>query len=110
MKPEMICLTVLAAWLITSAVLADEVTLSGWGIDERNLDTCMADAEAVGFDALITWNTDPAALVKIVQAAAPHGIKVFSSIAPMGRPTVSNTTSGGSEGRVMVWRMFSPIP
>lgn len=84
MKPEMLCMTVLAVSLMTS-VLADEVALVGWGIDEKNLDACMAQAEAVGFDALITWNTDPAALVKIVQAAAPHGIKIFSSIAPMGR-------------------------
>lgn len=87
MRPDVLYLAALGLALAISVALGDdgEVTLVGWGIDEKNLEDCMSRAEAVGFDALITWNTDPAALVKIVQAAAPHHIKVFSSIAPMGR-------------------------
>jgi hypothetical protein len=63
----------------------DGVTLVGWGVDHKNLDSFMADAEAVGFDVLITWSTDPVELAKTVQAAGKHNIKIFSCIAPMGR-------------------------
>lgn len=63
----------------------DELTLVGWGVDERNLDQFMADAKHVGFDALITWSVEPDAVARVVEAAAPHEIAVFSCLAPMGR-------------------------
>lgn len=88
MRVDVLCLMGCALAVASSRASGAEgqsVTLVGWGIDEKNLEECMAGAEAVGFDVLITWNTDPTALTRIVQAATPHGIQVFSSIAPMGR-------------------------
>lgn len=73
----------LAAVLPAAAQTAPRV-LTGWGIDEKNLEPFLAEAAATGFDALITWNTDPAALGKIVAAADKHRISIFSCISPMG--------------------------
>ncbi len=59
------------------------VTLTGWGIDEKDPDKFIADAGAVGFDALITWSTNPFFLRKAVEAGKRHKIKIFSCLAPM---------------------------
>lgn len=58
------------------------LTLVGWGVDENNLEPFLAQAEAVGFDALITASCDPVFLAKAVEASRPHGIVVFSCIKP----------------------------
>ncbi len=63
---------------------ADELTLVGWGIVGKDLDTFMADAADVGFDALITGSTDRQFLARAVEAAAEYDIKVFAHISPMG--------------------------
>ncbi len=60
------------------------LTLAGWGIDEKDLDAFAAQAADVGFEELITWNTDPTALARIVAACARQRIGVYSCIAPMG--------------------------
>jgi len=83
----LLCATVILMPLAASAQPAEspgDLTLAGWGIDERNLDTFFADAAAVGFDELITWTTDPGMLAKAVAAGEKHHIRVFSCIAPMG--------------------------
>ena len=59
------------------------ITLTGWGIDAKNPDKFIADAEEVGFDVLITWSTDPVFLKKAVEGGKKHNIKIFSCIAPM---------------------------
>ena len=63
----------------------EKIALVGWGIDAKNLDTCFKDASAVGFDALITWSIEPEFLAKAVAAGEAHGVRVYSSLAPMGR-------------------------
>ncbi|MEA3400174.1 MAG: hypothetical protein U9R79_02910 [Armatimonadota bacterium] len=88
MNCSSLCLGVIAVSLATPLTVAaenDTVTLTGWGIDAKNLDAFMAEAEAVGFDALITWSTDPELLRRAVEAGARHNIGVFSCISPMGR-------------------------
>ena len=60
------------------------VTLAGWGIDEKNPEKFLAEAEAVGFDELITWSNDPVFLKNAVEAGGMHRIKIFSCISPMG--------------------------
>jgi len=87
MKCEMLCIAAVIALLVVSRGFGDDsgnVTLVGWGIDEKNLDTFIAEAEAVGFDALITWSTDPVFLGRAVEAGSRHNIKIFSCISPMG--------------------------
>ena len=59
------------------------LSLAGWGIDEKDLDAFARQAAEAGFDELITWNTDPAALAGFVAACARHRIGVYSCIAPM---------------------------
>ena len=61
-----------------------ELTLVGWGIDATDINRFFADANSVGFDALITWSTDAEFLTEAVEAGNKHNIKVFSSLAPMG--------------------------
>ncbi|MCD6360039.1 MAG: hypothetical protein J7M38_04180 [Armatimonadetes bacterium] len=88
MKLHTICVTALVVCSAISVGFADDgddLTLVGWGVDRKNLDGFMAGAAEVGFDVIITWSTDPAALEEIVKAAAPHNIRIFSSIAPMSR-------------------------
>ncbi|MHB8994899.1 MAG: hypothetical protein ACYC63_06600 [Armatimonadota bacterium] len=60
------------------------VTLTGWGIDEKNLEGYLAKAEATGFDAFITGTTNPQALTRIVAAAMARNIRVYSYVSPMG--------------------------
>lgn len=84
-----LCLATALALLAAPVALADSsapLVLAGWGIDEKDPDAFMAQAEEVGFDELITWSTDPAFLARAVEAGAKHGIAVFSCIAPMGGP------------------------
>lgn len=79
-------LSLVCSLLIAAAVrtAADEpATLVGWGVDKKNTDAFFAQAKDVGFDALITWSTEPAFLAKAVAAGEKHGIQVFSSLAPM---------------------------
>ena len=61
-----------------------ELTLVGWGINAKNLDTFFADAAEIGFDALITESTDSVFLEKAVNLGKIHNIKVFVYLAPMG--------------------------
>ncbi len=73
--------------LVTSsfARAQDEpLTLVGWGVASRDLDTFMAQAADVGFDALITGTLDPEFLARAVEAGARHNIKIFTHISPMG--------------------------
>lgn len=88
MRYHILCSAGIAAALalpIDSVADSDDLTLVGWGISRSDLDAFMAEAEAVGFDALITWSTDPEFLTRAVEAGAEHNIGVFSCISPMGR-------------------------
>ena len=86
MNCKILCFLAISIFLAIYNGFADDkaVTLTGWGIEEKNLDKFIADAEDVGFDVLITWSTDPAFLKKAVEAGRKHNIKIFSCIAPMG--------------------------
>jgi hypothetical protein len=87
MMARLLCASaLLAAWFTLVGNAADEegVTLTGWGIDEKDPDNFMARAAEVGFDALITWNTDPRVLARDVAAGDKHGIRIYSCISPMG--------------------------
>lgn len=59
------------------------VTLTGWGIDGKNPEKFIAEAEAVGFDELITTSNDPAFLKRAVEAGRMHHMKIFSCLSPM---------------------------
>ncbi|MFO8080846.1 MAG: hypothetical protein R6V07_11110 [Armatimonadota bacterium] len=64
---------------------ADEsLTLVGWGIDMRNVESFMTEAADVGFDALITGPNTPELLARAVEAGAKHDIAVYAFISPMG--------------------------
>ena len=108
MKYTIACLIALTVSLGVSGGFADgdrSVTLTGWGIDEKNLDQCMADAAAVGFDELITWSTDPAFLRKAVAAGQKNDIKVFSCLSPMG--AVGSRWNKRYPGRPVPWQVMS---
>lgn len=78
-------LTALAWTLATGGpVQAESRILTGWGIDEKNLETFLPQARAVGFEALITGNNNPQALARIVSAAQRHQIRIYSCLSPMG--------------------------
>ncbi|MGC9318432.1 MAG: hypothetical protein ACP5KN_10430 [Armatimonadota bacterium] len=103
-----LCLTVIAVSLATSLTAAaqdDTVTLTGWGIDAKDLDAFMADAAEVGFDALITWSTDPQFLGRAVEAGARHDIGVYSCISPMGR--LAELWSEQYPDRPVPWQVMS---
>ena len=112
-------------WIIISLIIAvswvmprgfadsnNSITLTGWGIDEKNTDKFIADAAAVGFDVLITWSNDPVFLEKAVKCGNRHNIKIFSSLAPMvgmgklwnkhypGRPVPWQIMTGDEEAAV----------
>lgn len=77
--------SVLAIMLLTGGALnAETRTLTGWGIDEKNLETFLPQARAVGFEALITGNNNPQALTRLVTAAQRHQIRINSCLSPMG--------------------------
>jgi hypothetical protein len=105
MKCSLCCLAVLLLGL-SCVSAADKVLLTGWGIDEKHLDTFMPQARDVGFDALITTDSDPEALRKCVEAAAPYGIKVFSCLAPMGR--IATLWRQRYADRPVPWQVISP--
>ncbi|NLO05116.1 MAG: hypothetical protein GX131_04725 [candidate division WS1 bacterium] len=75
-----------AVGLIASSGLtaADDLVLSGWGLDAKNMETFLEQAADVGFDALITGSTDPEFLAQAVEAAAKHNISILAYISPMG--------------------------
>ena len=58
------------------------VTLTGAGIDKKNPEKFIAEAEAVGFDELITESLDPVFLKRAVEAGRIHHIKIFSCLSP----------------------------
>jgi hypothetical protein len=58
------------------------VTLTGTSIDKKNPEKFIAEAEAVGFDELITMSDDPVFLKRAVEAGRIHHIKIFSCISP----------------------------
>lgn len=87
MTYKILCYLIIVVSLAMPSGFADNnktVTLAGWGIDEKNPDKFIADAEAVGFDVLITWSTDPVFLKKAVEAGKKNNIKIFACLAPMG--------------------------
>ncbi len=63
---------------------APQLTLVGWGLDAKNLDTFFAGAAEVGFDELITSSTDPVFLEKAVNLGGMYNIKIFACLTPMG--------------------------
>jgi hypothetical protein len=78
--------TIAIVWAVSIGFAADgkPVTLTGWGIDEKNLESFLSKAEAVGFDALISGTTNPEALTLVVAAARARNIRGFSYVSPMG--------------------------
>lgn len=81
------------------------VTLTGWGISEKNLDKFIADAKAVGFDVLITWSTDPVFLKKAVEAGNRNNIKIFSCITPMDE--LEKLWNKNYPGRPVPWQIMT---
>ncbi len=90
----------------TAADGGDAITLTGWGIDTRDLDAFMAQAAAVGFDALISWSTDPEVLVGLVEAGARHHIGIFSCISPMGG--LAKLWAERYPDRPVPWQVMTP--
>lgn len=93
---------------LTISGFADDiktVTLTGWGVDAKNTDKFIADAEAVGFDVLITGSNDPVFLKKAVESGKNHNIKIFSCIAPMGG--MGNLWSKRYPGRPVPWQVMT---
>lgn len=106
------CNSVLAATLAISVAASaaypadgDEPTLVGWGVPGKDLETFMADAADVGFDALISGSTDPEFLARAVEAGAKHQIRVFSCITPMGR--LGNLWSAEYPDRPVPWQVLT---
>ena len=58
------------------------VTLTGTSIDKKDPEKFIAEAEAVGFDELITESHDPLFLKRAVDAGRIHHIKIFSCLSP----------------------------
>jgi hypothetical protein len=87
MKQKIITSLILLILGLTGTASSEntKLTLVGWGIDKKNVDKFFFEAAKVGFDVLITWSTDPEFLKKAVKAGKKHNIKIFSSLAPMGR-------------------------
>ena len=85
------------------------VTLAGWfdekNLNETNLDQFMTDAEAIGFDALITSSTDPVFLNKAVEAGRKKNIRIFSSLMPM--KSVAEQWSKHYPDRPVPWQVMS---
>ena len=109
MRCAALCAVTLAAPVAISRALAADgegITLTGWGLDARDPESFMAEAEAVGFDALITWSTDPAFLARAVEAGASHHIGVYSSIAPMGG--LGRLWAERYPDRPVPWQVMSP--
>lgn len=105
---RLIALMALAATVCSAAHAApgEDRVLTGWGVDEKNLETFLPQARAAGFDALITGNTNPEALAKIVQAAAPHNIRIISYITPMG--TIGSLWKKAYPDRPVPWQVMTP--
>ncbi len=103
-----ICVLIIAVSLAMPNVFADNnknVTLTGWGIDEKNPDKFIAEAGAVGFDSLITWSTNPVFLKKAVEAGKRNKIKIFSCLAPMSG--MENLWKKRYPGRPVPWQVMS---
>lgn len=81
------------------------VTLTGWGIDAKNPEKFIADAEEVGFDALIAGSNDPVFLMKAVESGKKHNIKIFSCITPMGG--IGNLWSKRYSDRPVPWQVMT---
>lgn len=101
----LIALSILLAVSVGSAQGGGALTLTGWGIDERHLEAFMAQAAAVGFDALITGTTDPVALKPIVEAGRKHQIQIFSYLSPMGG--LGKLWSARYPDRPVPWQVMS---
>lgn len=82
------------------------LTLTGWGIEGKDLDQFMAEAAAVGFDELITGSNDPAFLAKAVVAGARQNLKVYSCITPMGG--LGSLWTKQHPDRPVPWQVMSP--
>ena len=84
---KILCFLMFAFAFTVSDGFADDrktVTLTGWGIDAKNPDKFIKNAEEVGFNVLITWSTDPIFLKRTVETGEQQKIKIFSCISPMG--------------------------
>ncbi len=84
----------------------DGITLTGWGLATANLEGFMAEAEAIGFDFLITGSTDPEFLRRAVAAGAQHRIGVFACISPMGG--VAKLWTQRYPDRPVPWQVMTP--
>ncbi|MEN6303791.1 MAG: hypothetical protein ABFD96_13755, partial [Armatimonadia bacterium] len=108
MKNTLPCLVAFLLIVTLSAAFAQDakpVTLTGWGVREKDLDAFMADAADTGFDSLISGNNDPVALQRIVEAAAKHHIRIFSCITPMG--TIGKLWASKYPGRPVPWQVMN---
>jgi len=108
MKCDGLCLGLIVVSLATpwrAAAESDAVTLVGWGIDAKNLDAFMVDAESVGFSALITTSSDPEFLTRAVEAGARHSIGIFACISPMAR--LGRLWSAKHPDRPVPWQVMS---
>ena len=81
------------------------VTLTGSGIDKNNPEKFIEEAEAVGFDELITESHDPAFLKRAVEAGRIHHIKIFSCISP--RAELATCWSKSYPERPVPWQVMT---
>ena len=80
MRYEILCAMAIILPPAMSGGFADSgktLTLTGWGIDTKNLDELIADAAAVGLGALITGSTDPVSLTGAVEAGVRNSIEIL---------------------------------
>lgn len=108
MTSKILSIFMIAISMAISSGFADDIktgTLTGWGIDAKNPDKFIADAEEVGFDVLITWSNDPVFLNKTVEIAKKHNIKIFACIAPMSG--MKSLWEKRYPGRPIPWQIMS---
>jgi hypothetical protein len=101
------CVVLALALAVTPGLAGSppKAMLMGWGIEEKHLDEFMANAEAVGFDALITEAADPVFLKAAVAAGAKHRIKIFACLSPMSR--AGRLWEKRNPGRPIPWQVMS---
>jgi hypothetical protein len=83
------------------------LTLAGWGIDEKNPEKFIAEAEAVGFDELITTSKDPVFLKNAVESGRIHHIKIFSCISPSETGGLKKLWSKRYPDRPVPWQVMT---
>jgi hypothetical protein len=81
-----------------------KLTLTGWGIVDKDIDKFIADAKATGFDELITFSNDTVHIKKAVDAGNKHQVKIYSCITPMNE--FKNIWNNQYPGEPLPWQVM----